>query len=111
MSFSGGGAGGGRARSRRHVPAGMGAKIEKPRDARRAIMGLLRYLGPFKVALVFVLITVVIYTALGLVGPFLLGIAIDRYITPKNAAGLPGSRCSWRLHTYWAPSSRRSRPG
>ena len=90
MSFSGGGAGGGRGAFSPPRPAGMAAKIEKPRDARRAIMGLLRYLGPFKVALVFVLITVVIYTALGLVGPFLLGIAIDRFITPKNAAGLPG---------------------
>jgi ABC-type multidrug transport system fused ATPase/permease subunit len=40
--------------------------------------------------MVFVLVAVVIYTLLGLVGPYLLGVAIDRYITPKDMAGLPG---------------------
>jgi ATP-binding cassette, subfamily B, multidrug efflux pump len=70
-------------------PAGMGAKIEKPRDPRRAVTGLLHYLGPFKVGLILVLISVVIYTVLGLAGPYLLGVAIDHYITVKDAAGLP----------------------
>ncbi len=67
----------------------MGATIEKARDPRRALRGLFHYLSPFKVTLVFVLIAVAIYTLLGLVGPFLLGVAIDRYIVPRNAAGLP----------------------
>src|SRR5512135_29288 len=68
-------------------PAGVG-KIEKARDPRRAMTGLLRYLGPFKVGLVMVLVCVVIYTLLGLVGPYLMGVAIDRFIVPKQLAGL-----------------------
>jgi ATP-binding cassette subfamily B multidrug efflux pump len=68
-------------------PAGMG-KIEKARDPRRAISGLVRYLSPFKVSLVLVLICVVVYTLLGLAGPYLMGVAIDRFIIPKRPAGL-----------------------
>ena len=68
-------------------PAGMG-RIEKARDPRRAISGLLRYLGPFKVRLAIVLALVVLYTLLGLAGPYLLGVAIDRHIVPKQSAGL-----------------------
>ena len=71
-------------------PAGMSSTIEKARDPQRAMKGLVHYLEPFKVAMVFVLIAVVIYTLLGLAGPFLMGYAIDHYIVPKNAAGLPG---------------------
>ena len=58
-------------------PASVG-KIEKAQDPRRALKGRLRYLGPFKAGLVMVLIFVVIYTLLGLVGPYLMGVAIDR---------------------------------
>ena len=72
-------------------PAGVG-KIEKARDPRRALTGLLRYLGPFKVGLVMVLVCVVIYTLLGLVGPYLMGVAIDRFIAAK-ATGRTGADC------------------
>jgi ATP-binding cassette subfamily B multidrug efflux pump len=68
-------------------PAGVG-KIEKARDPRRALTGLLRYLGPFQTGLVMVLICVVIYTLLGLAGPYLMGVAIDRFISAKQLAGL-----------------------
>lgn len=68
-------------------PAGMG-KIEKARDPRRALAGLLRYLGSFKIGLVFVLVCVVIYTLLGLAGPYLMGVAIDRFIAAKQISGL-----------------------
>ncbi len=68
-------------------PAGVG-KIEKARDPRRAMKGLLRYLGPFKVGLALVLACVVVYTLLGLAGPYLMGRAIDRFIAAKQAAGL-----------------------
>jgi len=70
-------------------PAAIG-KIEKARDPRRALKGLLRYLGPFKAGMSAVFILVVIYTLLGLVGPYLMGRAIDRFITTKQAAGLAG---------------------
>jgi ATP-binding cassette subfamily B multidrug efflux pump len=68
-------------------PASVG-KIEKARNPRNALIRLLPYLKPFTVVLVIVLVCVVIYTLLGLVGPYLMGVAIDRFITPKQADGL-----------------------
>ena len=79
-------------------PASVG-KIEKAQDPRRAMTGLLRYLGPFKVGLVMVLICVVIYTLLGLVGPYLMGVAIDRFIVTKQLAGLAWMAL-WMLAAY-----------
>lgn len=70
-------------------PAGMNSTIEKARDPRRALKGLLRYLLPFKATLILVLVAVVVYTLLGLAGPYLMGVAIDRFIGTGNAAGLP----------------------
>ena len=79
-------------------PAGIG-KIEKARDPRRALAGLLRYLGPFKVGLALVLACVVIYTLLGLAGPYLMGRAIDQFIAAKQAAGL-ARLALWMLAVY-----------
>jgi ATP-binding cassette, subfamily B, multidrug efflux pump len=79
-------------------PASVG-KIEKAQDPRRAMTGLLRYLGPFQVGLVMVLICVVIYTLLGLVGPYLMGAAIDRFIVAKQLAGL-ARIALWMLAAY-----------
>jgi ATP-binding cassette subfamily B multidrug efflux pump len=70
-------------------PADPG-KIEKAKDPRSAIQRLLAYLMPFKLQLVIVLVFVLIYTLLGLAGPYLLGRAIDEFITTKQAAGLAG---------------------
>jgi ATP-binding cassette subfamily B protein len=64
-------------------------KIEKPHNARYALMRLLAYLKPFRVGLVVVFANVVIYTLLGLLGPYLLGVAIDQYIVPKRTGALP----------------------
>jgi ATP-binding cassette subfamily B multidrug efflux pump len=63
-------------------------KIEKARNPRHALIRLLFYLNPFKVALVMVLGFVLIYTVLGLIGPYLVGVAIDRFISTKEMAGL-----------------------
>jgi ATP-binding cassette subfamily B protein len=68
-------------------PAHVG-KIEKARDPRNALIRLLPYLSPFKVLMASVFVGVVIYTMLGLVGPYLLGVAIDRFIVPKQLEGL-----------------------
>jgi ATP-binding cassette subfamily B multidrug efflux pump len=65
-------------------------KIEKAKDPRSAIVRLLAYLKPFKLQLVLVLVLVVFYTLLGLAGPYLLGRAIDEFITTKQASGLAG---------------------
>ena len=68
-------------------PAAM-SRIEKARDPRHALIRLLPYLSPFKAALIGVLVMVIIYTILGLIGPYLMGVAIDRFISTKQVAGL-----------------------
>ncbi len=68
-------------------PIGVG-KIEKAKDARHALTRLIPYLNPFRTALIGVFACVIIYTILGLLGPYLMGVAIDRYIIPKQASGL-----------------------
>jgi ATP-binding cassette subfamily B multidrug efflux pump len=70
-------------------PADPG-KIEKAKNPRSAILRLAAYLLPFKLQLVLVLIFVLIYTLLGLAGPYLIGRAIDDFITTKQASGLAG---------------------
>lgn len=68
-------------------PADPG-RIEKAQDPARALRGLFRYLKPFKTGMIMVIVLVVIYTLMGLMGPFLMGRAIDRFISTKQAGGL-----------------------
>jgi ATP-binding cassette subfamily B multidrug efflux pump len=68
-------------------PAQVG-RVEKARDPRHALTRLIPYLSPFRVTLVIVFGFVLIYTMLGLAGPYLLGVAIDRFISAKDVAGL-----------------------
>jgi ATP-binding cassette subfamily B protein len=68
-------------------PAAVG-KIEKAKDPRGALARLLPYLTQFKFGMILVLIFVLIYTVLGLIGPYLMGVAIDKFISTKQAAGL-----------------------
>ncbi|MBE0556255.1 MAG: ABC transporter ATP-binding protein, partial [Proteobacteria bacterium] len=63
-------------------------KIEKARDPRHALRRLLPYLNPFRRMLIAVGTLVVITTLLELVGPYLMGVAIDRFIAVREAAGL-----------------------
>lgn len=68
---------------------GMGrGPIEKARDPQRALKGLVRYFAAFKVGLMIEVILVVVYTLLGLAGPYLMGVAIDQYIAVKQLDGL-----------------------
>ncbi len=76
-----------RARMASRGPARPG-KIEKARDPRQALRRLVRYLSPYKAALVLVVGLVLLYTLLGLLEPYLMGVAIDRFIATRNAAGL-----------------------
>ncbi len=71
-------------------PGGRGdrEKIEKARDPRHALRRLLPYLIPFRRMLITVCALVVITTLLELVGPYLMGVAIDRFIAVREAAGL-----------------------
>src|SRR5450759_1694008 len=79
-------------------PAQVG-KIEKARNPRSALARLLPYLLPFKVGLVSVLVFVLVYTLLGLVGPYLMGLALDRYIATKDLAGL-AQVATWMLAIF-----------
>jgi ATP-binding cassette, subfamily B, multidrug efflux pump len=69
-------------------PMSRSYKIEKPKDTRRAVVRLGMYLLRRRAALVLVLILVVAATLLGLIGPYLMGVAIDGYIATRDAAGL-----------------------
>lgn len=69
-------------------PGGHGMKFEKPKDIGKALHRMLSYLLPYKTTLIAVFLLVVVYTLVGLAGPYLLGVAIDKYIIPKDLQGL-----------------------
>ncbi len=79
-------------------PAAVG-KIEKAGNPRGALVRLVPYLSPFKLAMALVLIFVVLYTLLGLAGPYLMGVAIDKFISTKQVAGL-APIALWMLAAY-----------
>ncbi len=81
------------------IGQGMRGKIEKARDPRHALMRLLPYLIPFNVLLIIVCGLVVVTTVLGLVGPYLMGLAIDRFIAVKELTGL-AKISLWMLLIY-----------
>ncbi|MBN2372295.1 ABC transporter ATP-binding protein [bacterium] len=68
-------------------PADPG-RIEKAKDPQHALRRLLPYLSPYKAAFAIVFVFVIIYVLLGLIGPYLMGVAIDRFISVKKAEGL-----------------------
>ncbi len=63
-------------------------KIEKAKDPRRALARLLPYLAPYKGQFALVVTFVLLFSALGLAGPYLMGVAIDRCIGGKDLPGL-----------------------
>ncbi len=79
-------------------PAAVG-KIEKAENPRGALARLLPYLRPFRLGMVLVLIFVLLYTFLGLVGPYLMGVAIDKFISTRQLAGL-ATIAIWMLVAY-----------
>ena len=68
-------------------PAAVG-RIEKAKDPRHALVRLLPYLRPYTAVLTLVLVFILLYTVLGLLGPYLMGVAIDRHIVPQQIDGL-----------------------
>src|SRR5262249_45442203 len=66
----------------------MPGKIEKAEAPKQALARLLPYLAPHRLGLAGVLLLVIIYTVLGLFGPYLMGRAIDVFIAGRDAAGL-----------------------
>jgi ATP-binding cassette subfamily B protein len=72
-----------------HGPAGKGrTRIEKARDPRSALRRLLAYLHPYRGQLVVVFGLVVVSSLLDLMGPYLIGVAIDGAIAGGDPDGL-----------------------
>src|SRR5512143_3637959 len=63
-------------------------RIEKAGDPRRALIRLAMYLSSYKLALALVLLFVLAYILLGLLEPYLIGRAIDRFISTRQINGL-----------------------
>lgn len=63
-------------------------KIEKASNPRRALVRLAMYLSQYKGTLSVVVVFVLVYILLGLLEPYLIGRAIDRYIATRQIAGL-----------------------
>ncbi len=71
------------------APRPMG-KGERAKNQRSTVMRIWRYLRRQRLALVVTIIMVIISTCLNLVGPYLMGVAIDQYIIPGDLGGLVG---------------------
>lgn len=63
-------------------------KIERAKNPKSALARLARYLEPYSGALGAVIALVLVYSILGLYGPYLMGRAIDSYIGGKDIPGL-----------------------
>lgn len=89
----------------------FGAPVKRAKDAKGTLLRLGRYLLRYRWSLVAVVIFVVIASALGVLGPYLMGRAIDVYILDGDLVGLArmlglmtatyvtGSLVAW-LQTY-----------
>ncbi len=84
MQPTGYGAGSVRVTMMQRRPADPG-KIEKAKDPRNAVLRLFAYLKPFTLQMILVLGFVLIYTLLGLAGPYLMSKGIDDGIVAKNS--------------------------
>jgi len=62
--------------------------VEKPKDTRGTLTRFVAYLRSYRTYLALTLILTVISTLLSLAGPYLMGVAIDQYIIPRNLDGL-----------------------
>jgi len=67
--------------------ARMGPKV-RPKNSKETIRRLLKYVGKQKSTLIVVFILTAISTVLAVLGPLLIGVAIDRYIMPRDYSGL-----------------------
>ena len=84
---------------RGHGP-GFPGRIEKPKDASTALLRLVSYFRPYSVQLALIFVTIVIFTLLGLAGPYLMGRAIDQAIYPGGDKILLAKLALAMLGTY-----------
>lgn len=66
----------------------MARNVERPRSAKTSLRRLLEILKPYMSQIWLVFAFVVVYTLLGLASPYLIGVAIDQYISQGNPSGL-----------------------
>lgn len=67
---------------------GRPVRYERANHPFQALIRLLEYLKPFKITLLLVMIFVITYTLLGLLAPYFMGQAIDKFISNNDPAGL-----------------------
>lgn len=67
---------------------GPGMPVKKPKKIGPTVKRLLGYLGVYKIALVFIILTSVVATLLNTTIPSLFSLAIDDFIIPGNYSGL-----------------------
>ncbi len=63
-------------------------RIEKAHHARQALARFLPYLKPYRAAIAGIFLLILASTLLDLLGPYLMGVGIDRFIAGKDARGL-----------------------
>ena len=68
----------------------MARGVEKAKNPRATLMRLGNYLLESKFQLVLVVVFVILGTVLSIIGPYLLGVAIDSYIVKGDLVGLTG---------------------
>ena len=78
---------------------GRPGKIEKAHNPRRALVRLVEYLKPYALILSLVFGFILASTVLALVGPYLMGQAIDKFIAVKKISGL-ATVALWMLVVY-----------
>ena len=71
-----------------HGPRPMGQQVEHAKNKRGTVMRLWGYLRRQKIALILTAAMVAVTVVLNVLGPYLLGLAIDGYITPGDLTGL-----------------------
>jgi ATP-binding cassette, subfamily B, multidrug efflux pump len=82
------------------MPGGPGiAGLARAKNPRGALSRLATYFGAFRTRLVFVAACIFVYTGLGLIGPYLMGMALDRFIARHDVAGL-GRVALWMVAAF-----------
>jgi ATP-binding cassette subfamily B protein len=69
-------------------PGAHFGNLARAKDPRGTLTRLASYFGEFRAGLVVVGVCIAVYTLLGLVGPYLMGRALDRYIATRDVSGL-----------------------
>ncbi len=67
---------------------GMDVKEEKAKDTRGVALRLWNYISPYRRELLLIVLAVLVSSAMRLLQPYLIGVAIDRFITQGDPAGL-----------------------